>query len=59
MSKIAAGELDHKAIFDVHRETAAKVIRKAMRNEPTIDWLLENQNEVEHDFHRQGLDGNL
>ena len=51
--------LDHKALFDVHRQATRKVIRKAMRNEPSIDWLLENQEMVEHDFHRQGLEGNL
>jgi 5,6,7,8-tetrahydromethanopterin hydro-lyase len=52
-------EIDHKALFDIHREATVKVIRKAMRNEPTIDWLLENQHEIEHFFHQQGLDGNL
>ena len=52
-------EIDHKALFDVHREATVKVIRKAMRNEPTIDWLLENQDKVEHFFHQQGLEGNL
>ena len=36
-----------------------KVIRKAMRNEPTIDWLLENQGKVEHFFHQQGIEGKL
>lgn len=51
--------VDHAALFAVHREATVKVIRKAMRNEPTIDWLLEHQDEVEHFFHRQGLDGNL
>ena len=51
--------LDHKALFDVHREATAKVIRKALRNEPTIDWLLENQDKVEHYFHKLGLDGEL
>ena len=51
--------LDHAALFDVHREATSKVIRKAMRNEPSIDWLLENQDKVEHYFHRQGLEGNL
>src|SRR5215217_1353985 len=40
-------DLDHKALFDVHREATAKVIRKAMRNEPTIDWLLENQGRID------------
>ena len=47
-------DLDHKALFDVHREATAKVIRKAMNNEPTIDWLLENQDKVEHYFHQLG-----
>ena len=35
------------------------MIRKAMRHEPTIDWLLENQDKVEHYFHQLGLDGEL
>ena len=52
-------QVDHKALFDVHREATSKVIGKAMRNEPTIDWLLENQNEVEHYFHALGLKGEL
>jgi 5,6,7,8-tetrahydromethanopterin hydro-lyase len=52
-------DLDHKALFATHREATARVIRKAMRNEPTIDWLLENQDQVEHYFHRQGVEGNL
>jgi 5,6,7,8-tetrahydromethanopterin hydro-lyase len=52
-------DLDHEALFDVHREATAKVIRKALRNEPTIDWLLENQDKVEHYFHRLGVDGEL
>ena len=52
-------DLDHKALFDVHREATAKAIQKAMRNEPTIDWLLENQDKVEHYFHQLGLKGEL
>jgi formaldehyde-activating enzyme len=52
-------DVDHEALFKVHREATSKVIRKAMSEEPSIDWLLENQDSVEHFFHRQGLDGNL
>jgi formaldehyde-activating enzyme len=52
-------DVDHKALFDVHREATVKVIRKAMRHEPTIDWLLENQGKVEHYFHKLGLEGEL
>jgi formaldehyde-activating enzyme len=52
-------DLDHQALFDVHRQATAKVIRKAMRREPTIDWLLENQDKVTHYFHELGLKGEL
>jgi formaldehyde-activating enzyme len=51
--------VDHEALFDVHREATVKVIRKAMRGEPTIDWLLENQDKVTHYFHQLGVDGQL
>jgi 5,6,7,8-tetrahydromethanopterin hydro-lyase len=33
-------DLDHNALFVVHREATAKAIKKAMRSEPTIDCLL-------------------
>ena len=59
VSKLEAGSIDHQALFNVHRAATAKVIRKAMRHEPSIDWLLENQEKVVHFFHQQGLDGNL
>jgi formaldehyde-activating enzyme len=57
--EVPKGKLDHAALFAIHREATAKVIHKAMRNEPTIKWLLANQNKVEHYFHQQGLEGNL
>jgi formaldehyde-activating enzyme len=56
---LAAESVDHKALFAVHREATAKVIRKAMRHEPTIDWLLENQDTVTHYFHQLGVDGQI
>jgi len=56
---IKVDNLDHKALFDVHREATAKVIRKALHNEPTIDWLLENQDQVEHYFYELGIKGEL
>ena len=51
--------VDHEALFRVHREATSKAIAKAMKNEPSIDWLLENQDSVTHYFHQQGLEGNL
>lgn len=51
--------LDHKALFDIHREATAKSIKKAMQHEPTIDWLLENQDKVTHKYYQMGLDGKI
>ena len=59
VADLSEDEIDHKALFEVHREATLKVIRKALRNEPTIDWLLENQDKVVHFFHQQGLDKQL
>jgi formaldehyde-activating enzyme len=57
--KVARGKVDHEALFKVHREATAKVIKKAMNGEPTIDWLLKNQDSVQHYFHQQGVEGNI
>lgn len=58
-SVLKAEAVDHKALFEVNREATVKVIRKALTNEPSIDWLLENQQHVEHYFHQLGIDGQL
>ena len=52
-------KVDHAALFDVHRQATVKVIRKAIANEPSIDWLLEKQDQVEHYYHKLGLEGGL
>ena len=52
-------EVDHQLLFRTNREATAKAIGKAMRHEPTIDWLLENQDTVPHYFHQLALDGQL
>ena len=49
-------DLDHQVLFNIHREATAKAIRKAMRNEPSIDWLLENQDKIVHKYFQMGLD---
>lgn len=54
-----ATQVDHNILFQTHREATAKAITKAMRGEPTIDWLLENQNKVGHYFHELGVEGKL
>lgn len=52
-------KLDHKILFDIHREATAKAIKKAMSNEPSIDWLLEHQDELVHKYYQMGLDGKI
>ena len=56
---VPAGKVNHAELFRVHREATLKVIRKAMGNEPGIDWLLANQESVTHYFHQLGLDGKV
>ena len=50
---------DPEILFRTNREATAKAIGKALRNEPTIDWLLANQGEVTHYFHQLAIDGQL
>ena len=51
--------LDHKALFEIHRKATALAIHKAMGNEPSIDWLLENQESIVHKYYQMGLDGKI
>jgi 5,6,7,8-tetrahydromethanopterin hydro-lyase len=51
--------VDFELLFKTNREATAKAIGKAMRNEPTIDWLLENQDKVQHYYHQLAVEGKL
>ncbi len=51
--------LDHKALFEIHRKAMYQAIEKAMKNEPSIDWLLENQESITHKYYQRGLDGEI
>lgn len=51
--------LDHQILFDIHRKATALAIKKAMNNEPSIDWLLENQDKITHKYFQLGLDGKI
>lgn len=48
--------LDHEALFDVHRRATTRAIEKAMNNEPSIDYLLENQDKLVHKYYQKELD---
>jgi len=50
---------DPEVLFKTNREATARAIGKAMRHEPTIDWLLANQAKVPHYFHQLAVDGQL
>ncbi len=52
-------EIDHNILFQTHRAAIAKAIHKAMHCEPSIDWLLENQDKVTHCFHQMALDSQI
>tara|TARA_X000000368_G_scaffold70428_1_gene51092 strand:+ start:3157 stop:3684 length:528 start_codon:yes stop_codon:yes gene_type:complete len=48
--------LDHKVLFDIHRKATTNAIKKAMNDEPSIDWLLENQETIVHKYYKNALD---
>jgi formaldehyde-activating enzyme len=56
---VEADDLDFEDMFNTHRKAMHSAIRKAMKGEPTIDWLLENQSKIVHSYHQKGLDGKL
>lgn len=58
-SVLTEEKIDHNILFQTNREATAKAIHKAMHHEPTIDWLLKNQDSVPHYFHQLGVDGQL
>ena len=51
--------LDHKILFDIHRKATSNAIQKAMKNEPNIEWLLDNQDSIIHKYFQMGLDGKI
>lgn len=52
-------EYDPEVLFGTHRAATTKAIAKAMRDEPSIDWLLANQSSIPHFFHQLALEKKL
>lgn len=50
---------DPEVLFSTNRAATTKAIAKAMNDEPSIEWLLANQESVPHFFHQLALDGKL
>ncbi|MES9970547.1 MAG: formaldehyde-activating enzyme [Candidatus Thiodiazotropha sp.] len=53
---ITVDDLDHEALFGIHREATRRALEKAMNNEPSIDYLLENQDKLVHKYYQKELD---
>lgn len=56
---IVQEQYDPEVLFRTNREATAKAISKAMKNEPSIDWLLKNQDSVQHCFHQLAVEKKL
>lgn len=56
---ILTTEYDPEVLFSTNRAATTKAIAKAMNDEPTIDWLLANQDQVPHFFHQLAVEGKL
>jgi len=52
-------EYDPEVLFQTNRAATTKAIAKAMNDEPTIDWLLANQDSVPHFFHQLAVQRQL
>jgi formaldehyde-activating enzyme len=52
-------EYDPEVLFQTNRAATTKAIAKAMNDEPTIDWLLANQDAVPHFFHQLAIQRQL
>jgi 5,6,7,8-tetrahydromethanopterin hydro-lyase len=53
---LTADDYAPEILFATQREATTKALTKAMRQEPSIDWLLDHQDEVVHYFHQLALD---
>jgi 5,6,7,8-tetrahydromethanopterin hydro-lyase len=56
---IVDAKYDPEVLFRTNREATTKAIAKAMNHEPSIDFLLANQDSIPHFFHQLALDGKL
>jgi 5,6,7,8-tetrahydromethanopterin hydro-lyase len=56
---IVDAEYDPEVLFTTNRAATTKAIAKAMNDEPSIDWLLANQDSVPHFFHQLAVQRQL
>ncbi|MDJ0513943.1 MAG: formaldehyde-activating enzyme [Methyloceanibacter sp.] len=53
----ASAAFDHDVAFRTNRKDMHRALQKAMGGEPTIDWLIENQERIVHEFHGSAARG--
>lgn len=51
--------VDFELLFRTNREATTKALGKALQNQPDIDWLLKNQDSVQHYFHQLAVERKL
>jgi formaldehyde-activating enzyme len=56
---IEADDLNFEDMFNTHRKAMHTVLKKAMNSDPSIEWLLENQDQIIHGYHKRGLAGEI
>ncbi|MGL4551356.1 MAG: formaldehyde-activating enzyme [Gemmataceae bacterium] len=56
---VLTAEVDYQVLFKTNREATRRALEKAMAGEPTIDWLLKNQDKVTHCFHEMLVKGEI
>ena len=56
---LTSDDYDPRVMFQTQRDAMTKALTKAMHQEPSIDWLLEHQSDVEHYFHQLALEGQV
>ena len=49
---IKSDSLDQRALFEANRRETLRALEKALTQEPNIDWLLDNQSRIVHEFYR-------
>ena len=56
---IIEADYDPEVLFSTNRAATTKAIAKAMNDEPSIDWLLENQATTAHFLHQLAVERKL
>lgn len=51
-------EMNHRMLFQIHREATSRAIQKAMTIQPSVEWLIKNQERIIHKDFAQFISSN-